>query len=149
MPFTITVEYGPRSKDVDTLEQGLTGHAVAAVGFAPPHPLALFLRDESERVVGGLQATIWEGVLELRLLWVHEDFRGEGYGRQLMEAAEAEGRRLGCEQAVLRSFSYQAPAFFRARGYDEYAVVEGWPKGHRQHHFSKRLTPDRSARSDG
>ena len=35
-----------------------------------------------------------DGVLDISIVWVHEDYRGEGYGRQLMATVEAEGRQL-------------------------------------------------------
>jgi len=139
-PFTIMIDPSPEPEDVRILEQGLNGHAIARVGTAPPEPLALFLYDEGDHIVGGLYGRIWDGVIEINLIWVHEDFRGEGYGKRLMETAEAEGIARGCELAVLRTFDYQAPTFYEKLGYEEYAVVEGWPRGHRKHAFRKRLT---------
>ena len=45
----------------------------------------------------------------------------------------------GCVLAELRTFDYQAPEFYSKVGYEEYHVVEGWPRGHRRHFFRKRL----------
>jgi hypothetical protein len=56
-----------------------------------------------------------------------------------MAAAEVEGIRRGCVLAELRTFDYQAPEFYRHVGYEEYHVVEGWPRDHRRHFFRKRL----------
>jgi ribosomal protein S18 acetylase RimI-like enzyme len=126
------------------LEQGLTGHAFAQAGMGPPEPLAIFVYDEGGRIVGGLSGRIWEGVLDISTLWVHEDFRGEGYGRRLVEKAEAEGRRRNCTVAHLRTFDYQAPGFYRRLGYQEYHVEPDWPRGHTRHYFRKRLTEERA-----
>jgi hypothetical protein len=41
--------------------------------------------------------------------------------------------------AELRTFYYQAPGFYTRVGYEEYHVVDGWPRGHRRHFFRKRL----------
>ncbi|MGE3912713.1 MAG: GNAT family N-acetyltransferase [Chloroflexota bacterium] len=140
-PFTIELSPAPRTNDVQLLEQGLTGHAFAQAGVAPPEPLALFLRDDAGRVVGGLSGRFWDGVLDISTLWVHEDFRGEGYGRRLIEAAETEGIKRHCEVAHLRTFDYQAPGFYLRVGYEEYHVEPDWPRGHTRHYFRKRLTP--------
>ncbi len=137
--FTIVVDASPAPEDVRVLHEGLSGHAIAQAGMAPPEPLGVFLYDDGGRVVGGLSGRVWDGILDISLLWVHEDYRGEGYGRRLMEAAEAEGVRRGCELAELRTFDYQAPEFYTRIGYEEYNVVEGWPRGHRRHFFRKRL----------
>ena len=139
MPFTIEIDDTPDAADLRVLHEGLHGHAFAQAGATPPQPLALFLYDDGGRIVGGVSARTWDGVLDISILWVHEDFRGEGYGRQLMAAAEAEGMARGCELAELRSFDYQAPGFYARVGYEEYHVVDGWPRGHRRHFFRKRL----------
>lgn len=141
MPFQIVVDPAPDPRDVRILNEGLSGHAFAQAGVAPPEPLAVFLYDEGGHIVGGLSGRVWDGALEISLLWVHEDFRREGYGRKLMEAAEAEGVRRGCELAELRTFEYQAPEFYKRLGYEEYHVAEGWPRGHSRHFLRKRLPP--------
>jgi GNAT superfamily N-acetyltransferase len=139
-PFTIEVDPSPDQADIQILIQGLSGHAFAQAGATPPEPLAVYLQDESGKIVGGVSGRVWDGVLDISILWVHEDYRGEGYGRQLMAAAEAEGLKRGCELAELRTFEYQAPEFYKKVGYEEYNVVEDWPRGHRRHFFRKRLS---------
>jgi ribosomal protein S18 acetylase RimI-like enzyme len=138
-PFTIAVDQSPDADDVRVLVDGLSGHAFAQAGATPPEPLAVFLYDNGGRIVGGVSGRIWDGVLDVSILWVHEDYRCEGYGRQLMAAAEAEGVKRGCVLAEVRTFDYQAPGFYTRIGYEEYHVVEGWPRGHRRHFFRKRL----------
>jgi len=140
-PFTIAVDPSPNPDDVRLLVEGLNGHAFAQAGAPPPQPLAGFLHDDAGQIVGGLSGRIWDGVLDISILWVHEDYRGEGYGRRLMAAAEAEGIKRGCMLVELRTFDYQAPEFYKKVGYEEYLVVEDWPRGHRRHFFRKRLGP--------
>ena len=139
-PFTIEIDPAPRPVDLKVLEEGLTGHAFAQAGIAPFEPLAIFLYDEAGRIVGGLHGRFWDSVLDISTLWVHEDYRGEGYGARLIAAAEAEGVRRNGEVAHLRTFDYQAPGFYRRVGYEEYHIEQGWPRGHTRHYFRKRLT---------
>jgi GNAT superfamily N-acetyltransferase len=138
-PFTIEVDPSPDAADVRVLIQGLDGHAFAQAGATPAEPFGVFLYDEAGRIVGGVSARVWDRILDISVLWVHEDYRGEGYGSKLMAAAEAEGVRRGCEMAELRTFSYQSPEFYKKVGYEEYHVVDGWPRGHRRHFFRKPL----------
>jgi GNAT superfamily N-acetyltransferase len=137
--FTIAVDPNPDPADTRILIEGLDGHAFAQAGATPPRPLSVYLYDNGGKIVGGIAARTWDGVLDISILWVHEDYRGEGYGRQLMAAAEAEGINRSCEIAELRTFDYQAPEFYKKVGYEEYNVVNGWPRGHRRHFFRKRL----------
>ena len=41
-----------------------------------------------------------EGVAELVKYYISKDFRGKGYGRQLMELCEQEARRMGYNQLL-------------------------------------------------
>ena len=56
-----------------------------------------------------------------------------------METAEAEGIRVAARSPRSARSSYQAPEFYKKLGYEEYAVVEDWPRGHSKHAFRKRL----------
>jgi ribosomal protein S18 acetylase RimI-like enzyme len=137
--LTIVVDRSPDPKDTKVLIRGLDRHALAQVNTTPPEPVSVYVYDDGGKIVGGVAARIWDGVLDISILWVHEEYRGEGYGRQLMAAVEAEGFARGCVLAELRTFNYQAPEFYKKIGYEEYLVVEGWPRGHRRHFFRKRL----------
>ena len=138
-PFSIMVDREPRREDVRTLEEGLDGHAVAQAGVAPPKQVAVYVRDEGGRIVGGLSGVDWGGTFHIRLLWVHEDFRGEGYGTRLVHAAEQEAVARGCRQVTVSTLSFQAPAFYVRLGYEQYAVLDDVPVGHSTHYFRKRL----------
>jgi GNAT superfamily N-acetyltransferase len=98
------------------------------------------LRDESDRLVGGLYGWTWGGTAFVDLLWVAAAHRGHGLGTRLLAAAEAEARARGCGQAVLATHGFQAPGFYRARGYAEQGRVEGYPAGSYQLYLAKPLT---------
>jgi ribosomal protein S18 acetylase RimI-like enzyme len=72
-------------------------------------------------------------------LWVAEAERGRGLGRALLQAAEAEAARRGCEQILVSTHSFQAPAFYERLGYQRQAMVPGQPKGHANIVYLKRL----------
>ena len=62
-------------------------------------------------------------------LWVHPLQRGQGLGRSLLHAAEQEAARRGCEQVVLSTHSFQAPAFYERLGFTRAGAVTGYPRG--------------------
>jgi GNAT superfamily N-acetyltransferase len=137
--LTIVVDRSPDANDTKVLGQGLDRHACVQAGMTPPEPISVYLYDAGGQIVGGVAARIWDGVLDISILWVHEEYRGAGYGRQLIAAAEAEALTRGCVLAELRTFDYQAPEFYKKLGYEAYNVVDGWPRGHRRYFFRKRL----------
>jgi GNAT superfamily N-acetyltransferase len=72
-------------------------------------------------------------------MWVREDLRGQGFGRQLLEKAETEARQRGAKRAYLDTFSFQAPAFYKKLGYEEFGRLEDFPAGHTRYFLVKTL----------
>ena len=135
----LVVETTPDPRDVSTLQDRLWRDDVARSGCPDGQLLAIFLRDERGEVRGGLYGWTWSGWLEVRILWIHADLRGAGHGTRLLAAAEEAGRARGCHTALLETHSFQAPAFYERRGYRAYAVLEGYPTGHRKLFMRKDL----------
>ena len=59
----------------------------------------------------------------------------------MLDAAEAEATRRGCRGVFLESYSFQAPGFYQQLGYEEFAVLEDFPRAYRRHFLRKTLTP--------
>ena len=139
----LRVETGDTDDDgeVETeLRRRLHAFNVAATGIDDGALLVVTVRDDAGEMVAGLFGWTWGGTAFVDLLHVDEDRRGAGLGSRLLGEAEAEGRRRGCRQVVLATHTFQAPAFYAARGYTEYGRVDGYPAGHGQVHLVKRLT---------
>ena len=58
-----------------------------------------------------------------------------------MDAAEQEAAARGCLRMALSTHSFQAPDFYRERGYAEAGRTPGYPAGHSQVHMVKELVP--------
>ena len=92
--------------------------------------------------MGGLVGeTFWDW-LHVDLLWVAEELRGRGYGSRLLAAAEAEAVRRGCGHAYLETLGFQAPDFYRARGYRVFGELADFPPGHTRYFMRKSLRAD-------
>lgn len=74
--------------------------------------------------LGGITAWRADELVMVDLLWVADDCRGSGLGRRLLEAVEAEGRRLGALRVEVNTFGFQAPGFYEKLGYERFAAVE-------------------------
>ena len=92
-------------------------------------PLAFFARDEEGQIVAGLTAELYWGWMFVDDLWVHESLRGLGYGSRLLAMAETEARKRDCERAWLRTFSFQARAFYEKYGYRVVGQLDDYPPG--------------------
>ena len=77
--------------------------------------------------------------LEVSVIWVAEDRRGQGTGRQLMRLAEEEAKRRGCRYARLATGDYQAPDFYHKVGYRLYGELQNCPRGETVYYSCKEL----------
>jgi len=125
--------------EVQYLEDRLYEFNRAATGIADGEWLAIFVRDEADRIAAGICGNTWGGCLEVRQFWVEEARRNQGLGTRLLEAAEQEARRRGCRQIVLMTFSFQAPEFYARHGFEVVSVVDDHPRGHKNMLLRKRL----------
>ena len=102
-------------------------------------PIRIFLRDDENRIQGGIMGGIWGRWFHIMFLWIDETLRKHGYGSQLLEAAEAEARSHDCTQAFLETHDFQAPDFYTRHGYEVFGVLTDYPPGHAQYFMKKAL----------
>ena len=138
--YSLTVEETPRAEDVSVLAQGLTAHALPHTHRPGFQPLAVFLRDESGTIVGGVWGQVNWNWLHIGLVWVAEALRGAGYGKQLIAAIEHAAKKRGCTAAHLDTFSYQARPFYESLGYELFGALDNYPPGHQRFFMKKTLT---------
>ena len=129
----------PTPGEVQYLEDRLYEFNSTVTGITDGEWLAIFVRDEADRIVAGICGNTWGGCLEIRQFWVEEARRKQGLGTRLLGAAEQEARRRGCGQIFLMTFTFQAPAFYAKHGFEVVAVVDDHPRGHKNLLLRKRL----------
>ena len=115
-------------------------HNIAITGRGEWYPVAFFLKDERGEVLGGLLGNIWAGWLHVGTLGVAPPMRGRGFGRELMEQAEAYAIERSCTNALLDTFSFQARPFYEKLGYRVFGTLQNHPAGHEHYFMTKRLS---------
>lgn len=110
----------------------------AALGYSDAQPLTVIARDANGQIVAGVSGrTVYRHWL-IDVLWVAEDRRSSGLGRQLMERAEQQARKRGCVAAQVDTLSFQAPQFYHKLGFVEIGRVADFPPGHTRYYLCKR-----------
>jgi GNAT superfamily N-acetyltransferase len=127
--------HGPARREI---LKGLRAFNIGVLGRIDHRPLTITFR-EGKAIVGGLTGETFLGWFFIALLWVAEDHRGQGLGRRLMEAAEAEARERGAGNVYVDTFSFQAPGFYEKMGYREFGRLDDFPAGHDRRWLTKAL----------
>ena len=112
---------------------------VEATGLDDGRGLTLRAEDAAGGLAAGLSGWTWGRCGYVDVLWVAPEHRGQGLGTRLMDAAEAEASARGCTRMVLSTHTFQAPDFYRRRGYVETGRTPDYPEGHGQVHLTKPL----------
>lgn len=137
--YTLDITDAPPAADVSAVEHGIAGYNAEAGRAFDRRPLCVFVRDAEGTVLGGLTGyTQWDW-LYVDVLWLSDALRGSGLGTRLLTTAEQEARARGCRASRLYTYDFQAPDFYARHGYEQWAVLEDYPPGHRQIWYRKAL----------
>ena len=118
---------------------GIADYNTQQAGNDEGKNLCFVLRSPDQDIIGGvIGATYWNW-LYINLMWIKEEFRGRGFGHQLLTLAEQEARQRGAEYAYLDTFSFQAPDFYKKHGYEVFGELNNFPPGHKRYFLSKQL----------
>ena len=139
MKYTLKLEEQPNPKDVAVVHQGLNAYNLPYAGEDNYKELTIFLRDETDAVIGGLLGATFWGYLRIETLWIKEDHRKQGHGERLLNTAEKEAIKRRCRYAYLHTHSFQALSFYQNHGYKVVGELEDLPPGYSRYVLRKVL----------
>jgi len=118
---------------------GITDYNTQQAGEDNGKNLCFVLQTPEGEILGGvIGATHWDW-LYINLMWLRDDLRGKGYGKELLALAEEEARQRGAKQSYLDTFSFQAPGFYEKQGYEVFGQLDDFPAGHQRFYLKKTL----------
>lgn len=135
----ISIEPHTDEKLKQLVRENLGSYNLAATGQEEYYPVSIFLRDDNDEVLGGVLGHIWGRWLYVSDLWLAAPLRRDGYGRQLLSAAEQYAVEKGCGNVWLTTHSFQARPFYEKLGYELFASLDEFPPGHKLYFLKKQL----------
>jgi GNAT superfamily N-acetyltransferase len=136
---TLTLTETPSPEDLGGITDPLVAFNEDDVGPSGRRALAVLIRDDDGRTIGGLSGyTAW-GWLFTQLLFVPEDLRGQGMAGRLLEKAETEAIARGCHGAWIDTFSPVALKAYRRQGYAVFGELPDFPAGRTRFFLRKTL----------
>ncbi|TPG63119.1 GNAT family N-acetyltransferase [Ewingella americana] len=131
----ITITHEVTSTDTEELLAGLRDYNSKFIETGSRKPLGIFCRNDAGVMIGGLIASrkgLW---LCIDYLWVSDDARGKGLGGIMIKKAEQEAVKMGCNHALVDTFSFQAAPFYEKQGYVLQMSLKDCPKVGMQRHY--------------
>ncbi|MEO1051856.1 MAG: GNAT family N-acetyltransferase [Bacteroidota bacterium] len=128
--------------DIEVIVKGINAYNLEHVPAMADvwAPIELAMKNEGGEVIAGVLSGIgyWNG-LEIKVLWVEEEYRRKGIGSRLLQHLEDIAKGRGATIAMLDTFDFQAEAFYLKNDYEKVGEIKNFPTGHRRIYFSKRL----------
>jgi GNAT superfamily N-acetyltransferase len=137
--LNFTLQPDPTPEASKRILDPLVVYNEAQVGPENWREFALSAISSTTEPVGGLFGfTQWNHFF-VAALYVEQQFRRDGIGRELMKRAEALALEQGCDVIYLDSFDYQAPGFYEKLGFKVFGKLEDYPPGHQRLYLEKRI----------
>lgn len=137
--MVITLEHNPNQEDISMIGSRLRVFNELRVRPENYERVFISVRLEDNTLIGGLIGAIFWDVIHIEVIWTDEPFRNRGIASNLLQKAEVYAITKKCYLTLLDTFDFQAPEFYKKRGYKQVGRIENYPKGHTKYYFEKEL----------
>ena len=123
-----------RKRLIEYNQRKLPEHAVTPYG-----KVTFVIKDENNHILGGIAAHYNWDRMQIDLLWIDDQIRQKGLGKELLARIERYALEKGCTLLIVDTFSFQAPDFYEKFGFSLFGMIEDHPTGHHQYFLQKRI----------
>lgn len=125
---------------LETVRNQLYRYNQTNVSRATFEPLNFIVTSEAGELIAGLLSHRFGEAVSLEILWVQEEYRGQGIGQKLLGELERAAKRSGAKRIHLDTHDFQAPAFYLKNGFVTFGVLEHVPnQGNKRFYMKKEL----------
>ncbi len=125
----IIIDHTPEPTENAVLSDGVFAAYADLVGERD-RSFSVFLKNNSGKILGGLQAFFDTESIYIKSLWVDDAYRHQGHGKQLLRVAEQEGIQQGCRLSTVDTWDFQAEGFYVKNGYVRMGEIKNYWKGY-------------------
>lgn len=136
--YKVVVDYSPSEADNAIVTEGIIASIENIVGERDK-VFSIFLKNDSGKVFGGIQAFLDSESIYIDVLWVEESLQKQGYGTKLLGAAEREAIENGCIFSLVDTWGFQAEEFYLKNGYERIGELKKYMHGHSKIFLRKKL----------
>jgi GNAT superfamily N-acetyltransferase len=139
MEYTLSLSDAPDEDARNAIVGPLIEFNASAAGPNNHRPIAIFVRNSEENIVGGLLGHTGYGWLFTQMLVVPASLRRRGVGTEIMQHAEKEAVTRRCHSAWLDTFEFQARGFYERLGYKCFGELPNYPGDNSRFFMKKSL----------
>jgi ribosomal protein S18 acetylase RimI-like enzyme len=137
--YTFEYQEEPLPEDEQILFEGICDEASVKRKMDRIKSFGIFIKDNEGKVLGGANGFTYYGCLYVDMLWLKEELRHRGMGKELMLIAEKIGRERLCAFATVNTMDWEALTFYQKLGYEIEFIREGYEKESKMYLLRKPL----------
>lgn len=139
MNYTIK-QTSPSYELRQNIRQGFCDYAIEQTGmYGLIEAPSFFEIREGDTYIGSVSLQLFWGQMQVKDLFIDENYRRKGYATKLMNHAMEYARSRGCKFIMLETMSYQAPKFYKKLGFTLEFIRKGFANGTSIYYFKKDL----------
>lgn len=119
--------------------EGISNINTEKAGDDKAQRICYVVQTPEKEIMGGIIGVMYWDWLYVDLMWLKEELRGQGFGKQLLTQVEKEAKKRGASKSYLDTFSFQAPGFYKKLGYQVFGELNDFPSGHQRYFMTKEL----------
>ncbi len=139
MKLEILHQKSPDKAIISQIEKSLEEHNFSLGGTRDRVDVLFTGYDSEKKLQAGLVGLMGWNWLFISMLWVSEAYRRQGYGSMLLSEAEKLAKQNKCFGCYLDTMSFQAPDFYKRKGYKEFGRLDNFLDGQSRFWLSKSL----------
>ncbi|WP_323738759.1 GNAT family N-acetyltransferase [Candidatus Trichorickettsia mobilis] len=124
--------------------KGLKAYNKSKIGSYSRENFVLFVKNQYEDIIAGMRGDILGELCGLHLLWVDQEHRLKGIGKNIINALEEYALSKKCKIIQLDTTEFQAKDFYKKYGYLEIATLDKGFMGYNQYIMRKTLSDSKS-----
>ena len=113
----------------------LIEHSEKSLGRKIPTEEFGLLVYDNGKLIGSIVGKIFFNWLHIDLIWVDDEHRLKGVGKELMRQAEEKAKELQLTGIEVWTQSWQAPEFYQKLSYQEFAAIDDFTPNQKRYAF--------------
>ncbi|MEG0671916.1 GNAT family N-acetyltransferase [Clostridium sp.] len=137
----ISMTNASTEEDLNVVLKGIYQHNTRGTNGLLKKPginINVYLK-EGERTIGAILCDTFNFCVYIEIMWIDQNYRGKGLGKELISKAEKIAKDNGCIFSHTCTLSYQAPEFYKSCGYEVFGKLDDYPNGIIQYFLKKKL----------